>query len=102
MYEMSVNVGAGGTSSAIAVSTTSAQSAIFVANGGTSPGGTTVIVTPSVNCFVRQGVDPTATNDGTDLFLLGGQSYRINVADTHRLAFRTASGSGTVYLTPRG
>lgn len=100
MYEISVNVDAGGQSTALAISTTSAQSPIFVATPGTTMGGRSIVMSPTVDCFVRAGVNPTATNDGTDLFLRGGQTYRTIVPDGQRLAFRTASGSGTVYITP--
>src|SRR3990172_7690254 len=81
----------GGQSAAVTISTTSAQSAAITTGWA--------IVTPSVDCFFRQGTNPTALSNGTDQILLAGNSYRINgIVSGDKLAFITASGGGTVYI----
>lgn len=90
--ETSLVIDAGGNSSSISISTTSAQSAA-------SPNGEAVIC-PSVDCFVRSGANPTAVSTGADQFLVAGTQYRVKFAPGHKLAFITASGTGTVYFTP--
>jgi hypothetical protein len=83
----------GGQSAAVAISAVSAQSAAI-----TMP---SVVVTPTVDCFFRQGANPTALSNGTDQILLATNSYRISgIVSGNKLAFITASGSGTVYITP--
>lgn len=96
IIQQSIRNTGGGTSSVVSVSPTSAQSAVIGPAG--SP--VHVIVTPTVDCFVRTGANPTATNDGTDQFLLGGNMYRVLIQGGNRFAFRTASGTGSVFLTP--
>jgi hypothetical protein len=59
-----------------------------------------VLVTPSVDCYVIQGANPTALSDGTDLKLLGNNTYRCRVTFGSKLAFITATGTGSVNLTP--
>lgn len=91
--DKTMQISTGGTSQAISVSATSAQSAAVV-----SPG--SVVVTPTVDVFVRRGTNPTALANGTDQILLAGFSYRVgNLAEGERLAFIAAS-AGTVYVTP--
>ena len=91
--EASVSASAGGTSQKVAMSTVSAQSAAINAQ--------VALVSPTEDCFVREGSNPTALSDGTDQFLFGGFTYRIAMSDgANRLAFIMASGSGTVYITP--
>ena len=83
----------GGESSKVAVSTTSAQSAII--------GRPSVVVTADVNVFMRRGTNPTALSTGVDQFLLANQAYRIfGLRETDKLAFISAGGTGNVYLTP--
>lgn len=90
--ELSLVIDSGGRSSSISISTTSAQSAAS-SNGE-------AVICPSVDCFVRSGANPTAVSDGTDQFLVGGTQYRVRFGEGHKLAFITASGTGTVYFTP--
>ena len=59
----------------------------------------TAIVTPTVDCFVLAGADPTAVVN-TCQILLAGQQYRIfGIPPGGRLAF-IAAVAGTVYVTP--
>lgn len=80
---------------ALAVSTTSAQSVTLT--------GGNVVVKSDVECFVTRGTNPTAvvpTTGGTlgGVLLVAGAQYRLTgVKEGERLAFITASGSGTVY-----
>ena len=88
---LSMTANAGGTSSKIAISTVSAQSAVFT--------GSAVVVTPTIDCFYRMGSNPTAVSDGTDQILLANNTYRISISPGLKLAFITLS-SGSVYITP--
>lgn len=98
IQEISLSLGEPGTSQALAISSTSAQSAAITPTSAVSPA--TVVVTPTVDCFVRQGTNPTAVSDGTDMFLLASSSYRLSLPRGNKLAFKTVSSSGTVYITP--
>lgn len=91
VQEISIVVDDGGRSQAISISSTSAQSAVINTNS--------VLVTPTVDVFVRQGANPTALSDGTDILLLASTSYRLAVTPGKKLAFKTSSATGTVYLT---
>lgn len=99
VFEHSLNILEGGQSSTLAISTTSAQSAAFAFPA--APAGY-VLITVDVNCFVRQGTNPTALSDGTDQILLANNTYRAFVNNGNKLAFKTASGTGNVYMTPGG
>lgn len=91
--EQSIVALTGGQSAAVVISTTSAQSAAITAGSA--------VVAPTVDCFFRQGTNPTALSNGTDQILLAGNAYRINgITSGDKLAFITASGSGTVYISP--
>ena len=85
----------GGQSEAIAISGTSAQCTAITAGSA--------LVTSTVDCFFRQGANPTALSNGTDQLLLGGNTYRISgITSGYELAFITTGASGTVYITPGG
>lgn len=99
VFEHSLNILEGGTSSQVSISTTSAHSVAFTFEAALAG---YVLITSDVNCFVRQGTDPTALSNGTDQILLANQTYRCWVNSGNKLAFITASGTGTVYLTPGG
>lgn len=90
--DLSIIVDEGGRSQALAISSTSAQSAVLNA--------AYVLVTLTTGGFVRQGVNPTATNDGTDVYLISDVTYRLNIQRGNKLAFRTAGLTGTAYITP--
>lgn len=95
VYQVSMPANEGGTSQKLAISTTSAQSAVI--NQGEA------MVTPDVNCFFRAGTNPTALSTGVDTILLANNTYRISgIKGGNVLAFITASGSGSVYITPGG
>lgn len=81
-----------GTSQPIAISTTSAQTTAIY--------GATVYITPTVDCFVREGSNPTALSNGTDHFLVANctQGYEMRTPG-NKLAFIVASGGGTVYVS---
>lgn len=91
----SVNALVGGQSAAISISSTSAQSSAITTGF--------VTVTPTVDCFFRQGANPTSLSNGTDDFLLANNKYRISgVPNGNKLAFVTTGAAGTVYITPGG
>jgi len=92
IQEISFALGDPGLSQALAISSTSAQSAAILTDSA--------IVTPTIDCFVRQGSNPTAASDGSDMFLLGSVSYRLALPRGNKLAFKTTAASGTVYITP--
>lgn len=97
--EVSVKADVGALSAAVAVSGVSAQSAAF----SFAAGGGDAVVTPTCDVFFRQGANPTALSDGTDMILLGGQSYRVSgILSANKLAFKTSGATGTVYITPNG
>jgi hypothetical protein len=99
VFEHSLNILSGDQSSSLAISTTSAQSAAFAFDAALAG---YVLITVDANCFVRQGTDPTALSNGTDQILLANQTYRCWVNSGNKLAFITASGTGTAYMTPGG
>ena len=93
--ELSLVALTGTQSEPVTISATSAESSAILTS--------TVVVTPSVDCFFRQGTDGanTALSDGTDQILLAFNSYRITgVVSGNTLAFKTTGASGTVYVTP--
>ncbi len=93
-FEYSLNANRGGRAQKVSISTTSAQSGVL-------SGVRFAVVTPSVECFYRCDSNPTAVSDGTDDILLAGHSYRINdIRDGDKMAFITASGTGSVYISP--
>jgi len=86
---------AGGQSQALAISSTSNVSSAITAGRAT--------ILPTVDCFFRAGVAPTALSDGTDDFLVANNKYRVGgITSGHKLAFKTVAASGTVYITPGG
>jgi hypothetical protein len=74
----------------VSISTTSAQSAVLA--------GGNVVVMATADCFVLRGSNPTATT--ACLPLVANREYRLTgIAQGERLAFITASGTGTAYIT---
>lgn len=92
IVEYSMDITAGGLSQALAISSTSAQSAAI--NGGRA------LIYATTACFARQGSNPTALSNGTDQYIPAGIIFRIYVPDDAKIAFITTSASGTVYITP--
>ena len=101
--EIDIKVSAGGDSSQVAISGANAQSAAFAFTdpNGRAVGSGDVVVTATVDCFFRQGANPTALANGTDQFLLAGNTVRLSgILTGNKLAFITSGATGTVYLTP--
>ncbi len=97
-YEISLVPLEGGTASVVTLGAgVSNQSGVFDLNRDVY-----VIVTPTVDVFLRQGTNPTALSTGVDQILLANNMYRVGpIARGNRLAFISAS-AGSVYLTPHG
>lgn len=75
----------------VAVSTSSAAMATAFTQDGYA------IVTVTADCFVIQGISPTATT--ACMPLLAGSQYRVEARAGTKLAFITSTGSGTAYVT---
>jgi len=88
------SIAAGGTCQSVAISSISAQSAAITAQ--------LVHLTPTVDCFVREAASPTALSDGTDEFLMAWVTQSKIITSGNKLAFKTTSASGTVYIAPVG
>ena len=92
VFEESMKVLNGGESQAVSVSTTSAQSAAIL--------GSRVVVYSTVECWLRQGSNPTALSTGVDQYLPAGVQMRLcDITPGNKLAFKSST-SGTVYITP--
>lgn len=59
-----------------------------------------VIITPTVDCFVRMGEDPTAVANGTDQFLVQNGVYMFRV--NGKIAAITTAATGSLYISPVG
>lgn len=99
--EISIEILSGGQSSLISISTTSAQGPVVVAPTN-HPANVPVkcLITPTVDCYVRQGSNPTALSDGTDQILKANLTYRTEILPGNRIAAITASGTGSINFTP--
>ena len=93
VIEISLTAQEGGLSSKIALSNLSVQYTV-------PPKCNSLMVTLDVDCFIRMGTNPTALADGTDQFLLGGNTFRITVSPGTKVAFISNGGSGYGYITP--
>jgi len=100
--EVTLNVDTGGNSQVVAISGTSAQSAVLTSpDTNLNKSTLDVVCTPTVDCFVRQGSNPTALATGVDIFLVGGNTYRLSgILSGNKLAFKTGGATGNVYITP--
>jgi hypothetical protein len=86
----------GGNSLKVALTTTSAASAVIT-------GCRSLIITTDspTGCFLRQGDSPTALSNGTDQYLPPFTPMRlVNFYSGNKIAGITASGSGNLYITP--
>lgn len=93
--EHSIPILEGGQSQKISVTAASAQSAAISVDS--------VNIYADVDCFVRQGANPTALADGTDQIIPAGVMLRgVKVVPGNKLAFIAVGTSGNVYLTPGG
>lgn len=90
----SLKIDDGGKSQEFAISGTSAQSAAINADS--------FVFTPSVDCYVRRGTNPTALADGSDMKVVGGHTYRVREGWVigEKLAFITDGTAGFVSITP--
>lgn len=92
-FQESVVALKGGTCESVAVSTTSAQSSAILSGR--------VVLYSSVDVFFRQGSAPTALATGVDQILPASTMLRVvDIEASNKLAFKTASGTGTVYIAP--
>lgn len=95
---MPSNIAPAGSAQKIAISSTSAQSALI--------NGKIVHITPTVDCFFRAGVTPAASpvsvSDGTDHFLVANATQEFYVEYGTKLAFITTAATGTVYVVVVG
>lgn len=101
--EVTVKIDGGGNGAKVAIGAASAQSAALSLKPtptSTADARSDVLVHVSVDCFVRNGANPTAVVD-TDLLLIGGNTYRISgVKDGEKLAFITSGGAGFAWIYP--
>lgn len=89
--EVSIVVDDGGKSQLLSSVTTSQQTAVIKSSF--------VLVYANGPVFVRQGSNPTALTDGTDIYLAANVHYRLNVTPGNKLAF-AASAAANIYITP--
>jgi hypothetical protein len=87
-------VAVGGVCQKIAISGTSAQSAAIA--------GHLVHVTPTVDCYVREAANPTASATGVDHFLVANATQSFAVTRGNKLAFITEGAAGTVRIAEVG
>lgn len=57
-------------------------------------------LSPTVDCFVRAGVDPVALSNGSDHFLMGGTTQAFRFDSGHKLSVIAVAGSGMLYVSP--
>ena len=94
LQQQASRIATGGTCQQIAISGTSAQSAAIDAH--------IVHVTPTVDCYVREGASPTALANGTDHFLVANATQAFTITHDNKLAFITSGAAGTVRIAPVG
>lgn len=92
---------AGGTSSKVALSVTSAQGPV-IALATNHPKGAPVkcLITLDAAGFIRKGANPTAVSDGTDQYVPASTPFRVELMEGERVACILASGTGNMYFTP--
>lgn len=94
LVQQASRIATGGTCQKVAISSTSAQSAAIDAH--------LVHVTPTVDCYVREGANPTALSNGTDHFLVANATQAFTITHDNKLAFITTAASGSVHIAPVG
>lgn len=102
--EISVKLDGGANGAKVAINGTSAQSAALSLKLTPTAGGAdvrdSVLVYVTVDCFVRNGTNPTAVVD-TDIPLAGGNIYRLSgIKDGEKLAFITSGAAGSAWVYP--
>ena len=94
MIDTPLRLAAGGNCQKIAISSTSASSAQIQ--------GSIVHITPSVDCYAREGMAPTAVSTGVDHFLVANATQMFSIMPNNKIAFITESLSGTVRIAVVG
>jgi len=99
--EITLDTDAGGRSTLITVAAATSTQGPIIALPTNWPPGVPVpcIFVPSASMYVRKGANPTAVNDGTDMYVVAGNQYRTQLLVGERLAFINTAG-GTVNFTP--
>jgi len=91
--QASLQIGAGGTTVPLSISGTSAPTTNAIASGA-------AVIYLTEPAFVRAGATPVAVANGTDQPIPAETLLRIEFTPGHKLAFITAGGTGTAYITP--
>lgn len=84
----------------VAVGAASVQSAIIFTGPQYERGGNGVRFDPTVDCWVRIGVNPTATAAAPSMRFVAGAVDYFEVPPGHRVAVIQASTGGSLHLTP--
>lgn len=82
-----------GASYTLTANATSAQS------GLPSQGVTIVRLFSPVDCFIKFGANPTATTDGSSMYLPGGVVEYFEIRSDEKLAVIAVGATGTLYVT---
>ena len=89
----SATIYSGGQSQVVAVTTSSAQSSAIATSK-------TAVLCSTVDCFIRQGSNPTALSNGTDQFLPAYTPMRYaGITAGYKIAV-IGTGAGNLYITP--
>lgn len=97
--QISIDVNTGGKSQKVAVSATSAQSAVIVAPASIPTGvPVPMVLIGDVAFFVRYDANPTAVADGTDQYWPANTPLRTQVLPGGKFGL-IAGGAGNVYIT---
>src|SRR4051812_37841083 len=99
--EVSIKLDGGGNGQKVAVTGASAQSTALSLKP-TPVSGTdardSVLIYATIDCFVRNGANPTAVVD-TDIPLIGGNMVRLSgIKDGEKLAFISSGAVGSVWV----
>ncbi len=91
--EESLVVSGGGSSQVLTVTSASAvQSSVVTENY--------IYLYSTENIFIRQGLNPTALSNGTDMFIPGGVPLRLGgFMDNNKLSLIAEGTTSTVYIT---
>lgn len=92
--ETSLILSPGGTTTAVSLSTTSAQGPA-IASGRCN-------LYATAGCFLRYGLNPTALSTGVDEYLPAGTLVACVIPPGMKIAAILGSGTGTLYITPKG
>jgi len=89
----SAHLYSGGQSQVVTVSSTSAQSSAIT-------GSKTLYLCATVDCFIRQGSNPTALATGVDQFLPAYTPMRYAGFTSGNKVAAISASSGSLYITP--